>query len=310
MRVVFAGTPDFAVPALRALVEAGHEVAMVICQPDRPAGRGRRTKPGPVKQCAADLNLPVRQPDKLKDPATLAELRRLRPALMVVVAYGQLLTREVLNLPRHGCVNVHASLLPRWRGAAPIHRAIQAGDSETGVSIMQMAPGLDSGPVLARRAVPIEATDTAGTLHDRLAPLGAALLVDTVARLAAGDIEAVPQDERGATHAPKVTPADGRLHWWWSAAQLQRRVRAMNPWPVARTCHNGVTLRVWAAEAFAGDRGAVPGEVLAAGRAGIDVACGEGALRLTVLQRDGARRVPAGDFLNGYPLRAGERFDS
>lgn len=311
MRVVFAGTPDFAVPTLRSLVDAGHDVAMVLTQPDRPAGRGRRTVAGPVKQYALEAGLPVRQPDNLEDASILAELRSLRPRVMVVAAYGLLLKRAVLDLPRQGCINVHASLLPRWRGAAPIQRAIEAGDAETGISIMQMEPGLDTGPVLACRAVPIEPTDTGGSLHDRLALLGAELLVETLARLAAGEVEAVPQDDAAATYAAKITAADSRLDWAQSADQLERRVRAMNPWPVVRTRHDGESLRVWAAEAVPGDpASASAGEILHVARQGVDVACGAGILRIQTLQREGGRRLPVADFLNGYPLRAGERFHS
>lgn len=311
MRVVFAGTPDFAVPTLRSMVDAGHDVAMVLTQPDRPAGRGRRTVAGPVKQYALEAGLPVRQPETVENPSLLEELRSLRPQVMVVAAYGLLLKRSVLDLPELGCINVHASLLPRWRGAAPIQRAIEAGDAQTGISIMQMDPGLDTGPVLARRAVPIEPTDTGGSLHDRLAPLGAELLVETLARLAAGAVEAAPQDDAAATYAEKITAADSRLDWSQPAEQLERRVRAMNPWPVVRVRHDDESLRVWAAEAVAGDpASARPGEILRVARHGIDVACGAGILRITTLQREGGKRLPVADFLNGYPLRAGERFDS
>jgi len=311
MRIVFAGTPEFAVPALRALVDAGQDVVMVLTQPDRPAGRGRRVTAGPVKRCALDLGLPVSQPENLNDPSILAELRRLRPTLMVVVAYGVLLKRKALALPEQGCVNVHASLLPRWRGAAPIQRAIEAGDVETGISIMQMESGLDTGPVLARRALPIEPTDSCGSLHDRLALLGARLLVETLVRLAEGTIQAVPQDDAAATYAAKITPADSRLDWRLPADHLERRVRAMNPWPVARTRHGGETLRVWAAACLARDTGhAAPGEIISVARDGIDVVCGEGVLRIAVLQREGGKRLPVADFLNGYPLQAGESFDS
>lgn len=311
MRVVFAGTPEFAVPSLRALLNAGHDVVMVLTQPDRPAGRGRRTIAGPVKQYALEAGLPVRQPSNLEDASILAELQSLRPRVMVVAAYGLLLKRSVLDLPELGCINVHASLLPRWRGAAPIQRAIEAGDAETGISIMQMAPGLDTGPVLARRAVPIEPTDTGGSLHDRLAPLGAELLVETLGGLAAGAVEAVPQDDTAATYARKITAADSCLDWSQPAEQLERRVRAMNPWPVVRVRHDGESLRIWAAESVAGDPGSAgPGEIVSVGRQGVDVACGAGFLRITALQREGGRRLPVADFLNGYPLTAGEHFHS
>lgn len=309
MRIVFAGTPDFAVPTLKALVAAGHDVAAVLTRPDRPAGRGRRLVAGPVKDCARALGLSVLQPGTLKDAAVLAELRHLQPRVIVVAAYGLILPREVLHLPEHGCINVHASLLPRWRGAAPIHRAIEAGDAETGVTIMRMAEGLDTGPMLARRATPITSRDTAGKLHDRLAALGAALMVETLRRLEAGHAEAEPQDDRLATYAPKVTPEDGVLDWQRPAMELERRVRAMNPWPVARATYDGQTVRVWEAAVMTGLSG-TPGEILGAARGGVDVACGADALRLVVLQREGGRRMTAAEFLNGFPLQPGERFDS
>lgn len=309
MRILFAGTPDFAVPSLKAIIADRHDVITVLTQPDRAAGRGRRVRPGAVTDCARGMGIDVFQPETLKDPEALAVLRRLEPELMVVVAYGMLLDPDVLALPARGCINVHASLLPRWRGAAPIHRAIEAGDDETGVSIMQMDAGLDTGPVLAKRSTPIMSGDTAGTLHDRLAALGAELLVETLKRMETGTAPAEPQDEGLATYAAKVTPDDARLDWHRPAFELERRVRAMNPWPVARARHAGRILRVWTAEVVPGDAGA-PGEVITAGPAGIEVACGEAALRLTTLQREGGRRLPAEAFLNGYPIEAGQRFES
>jgi len=309
MRIVFAGTPDFAVPTLKALVAAGHEIAAVLTQPDRPAGRGRRLATSPVKDCARALGLEVLQPETLKDAAVLAELRRLQPQVMVVAAYGLILPGEVLSLPEHGCINVHASLLPRWRGAAPIHRAIEAGDAETGVTIMRMEAGLDTGPLLAKRATPIGSRDTAGTLHDRLAALGAELLVATVRRLEREGVEAELQDDSLATYAAKITPGDALLDWRRPAAELERQIRAMNPWPVARSACAGSTVRLWESRVVPGLVGD-PGEILVAGREGIDVACGEDGLRITVLQRQGGKRLPAGEFLNGFPLAPGERFDS
>lgn len=309
MRIVFAGTPDFAVPTLKALVAAGHDVATVLTQPDRPAGRGRRLVAGPVKDCARALDLPVLQPDTLKDESVRAALRGLRPQAMVVAAYGLILPRAVLDLPEHGCLNVHASLLPRWRGAAPIQRALAAGDAETGITIMRMAEGLDTGPMLAREATPIAARDTAGTLHDRLAAMGAELMLETLGRLGRGDVEAKPQDEALATYAPKITPDDADPDWRRPAVEIERQVRAMNPWPVVRAGYGSQTIRIWEARPAPG-AGGEPGEILRAGREGVDVACGEGVLRLTVLQRQGGRRLPAAEFLNGFPLAPGERFDS
>lgn len=310
MRIVFAGTPDFAVPALKALVADGQDVAAVLTQPDRAAGRGRRVVAGPVTDCARGLGIELLQPETLKDDAAKAALRRLEPELMVVVAYGMLLRRAVLELPARGCINVHASLLPRWRGAAPIHRALEAGDAETGVSIMQMEAGLDTGPVLARRGTPITSRDTAGSLHDRLAALGAELLIETLKGLEAGTVQAVPQDNSLATYAPKLTPDDALVDWRLPAERLERRVRAMNPWPVLRARHHGHRLRIWESQVISNESDRPPGEVLRAGPPGVDVACGEGALRLTAIQREGGRRLPAGSFLNGYPIEPGERFDS
>ncbi|MFZ0486460.1 MAG: methionyl-tRNA formyltransferase [Arenicellales bacterium] len=309
MRIVFAGTPEFAVPALKALVAARHDVEAVVTQPDRPAGRGRRTISGPVKDCALALGLDVRQPAGLKDPSLLADIRVLQPQVIVVVAYGLLLPRALLELPDHGCINVHASLLPRWRGAAPIQRAVEAGDPETGVTIMRMEAGLDTGPMLARRVIPITSRDTGGTLHDRLAALGAELLVETLGRLDTGSVQAVPQDDRLATYAPKITTEDARLDWHRSAARIERQVRAMNPWPVVRTHHRDHQVRVWEAVVVSGS-GGVPGEIIRLGRDGVDVACGDGVLRLTGLQREGGKPLSAFEFLNGYRLEVGEKFDS
>lgn len=310
MRLVFAGTPEFAVPALKALAVAGHEIAAVLCQPDRPSGRGRRMVAGPVKRSARELGFDVFQPKTLNSPPVLADIQARQPEVMVVVAYGLLLTPEVLALPDHGCVNVHPSLLPRWRGAAPIPRAIEAGDAETGVTIMRMDEGLDTGPVLAQDRTPIMARDTAGALHDRLAGLGAALLVKTLAGVEAGTVEEVPQDESRATYAAKLTTADATVDWRADAGRIERQVRAMNPWPVARARRRGYILRIFESEVAQRGASGTPGEIVAAGRQGVDVVCGQGILRITVLQREGGRPLPASQFLNGYPLKAGEKFDS
>ncbi|MGA8260735.1 MAG: methionyl-tRNA formyltransferase [Arenicellales bacterium] len=309
MRIVFAGTPDFAVPTLKALAGAGHAIEAVLTQPDRPAGRGRHVAAGPVKRTARELGLDVFQPKNLKSSSVLADIRVLQPQVIVVVAYGLLLTREVLELPDYGCINVHASLLPRWRGAAPIQRAIEAGDAQTGVTVMRMDEGLDTGPVLARCSTPIGPRETAGTLHDRLAGLGATLLVETLVRVEAGAVEAVPQDESSATYAHKLGPSDVQPDWRRRAVEIERQVRAMNPWPVVRARYKGQVIRFWEAEALAGGSG-LPGEIIGTGRTGVDVACGEGRLRITMLQREGGKRLAAADFLNGCPLESGERFDS
>lgn len=307
MRLVFAGTPELAARHLEALLASRHQLAAVYTQPDRPAGRGRRPAPSPVKRLAEAHGLPVRQPATLRPSAEHEALAELAPELMVVVAYGLLLPRAVLGIPPRGCLNVHASLLPRWRGAAPIQRALLAGDRETGVSLMEMEEGLDTGPVLLEARCPILPADTAGSLHDRLAELGARVLPEALDRLEAGTLEARPQDEARATHAPKLSKEEARLDWTRPAVELERAVRAFDPWPVAHTLLGGEPLRVWRAEVAPGGASAGPGTVTAAGPGGIDVATGAGLLRLTELQRPGGRRLPAAAFLAGRPVPPGER---
>ncbi|MBK1692377.1 methionyl-tRNA formyltransferase [Ectothiorhodospira mobilis] len=307
MRVVYAGTPDFAVPALEALLQTSHEVVAVYTQPDRPAGRGRRLRPGPVKQKALEHDLPVEQPATLRDEAALERLRALAPDLMVVAAYGLILPRAVLEIPRLGCVNLHASLLPRWRGAAPIQRALLAGDRETGITLMRMAEGLDTGDMLGRTRCPIGAQDTAGTLHDTLARQGAELLVSALDDLAAGRLRGEPQDPQQVTYAEKLHKAEAVLDWQLAAAALDRRIRAFNPWPVAQTRWRGEPLRLWmSAVAPQAHADAPPGTVVAEGPEGIDVATGDGVLRVTRLQLPGGRPLTAREFLNGRSLQ-GER---
>lgn len=304
LRIVFAGTPEFAVPSLRALVQAGHALRGVYTQPDRPAGRGGKLRASPVKQFAIARGLPVFQPESLRGEA--ARLADLAAEVMVVVAYGLILPKAVLALPRLGCINVHASLLPRWRGAAPIARALEAGDGVTGITLMQMDAGLDTGAILSQVETPIVDTDTAATLHDRLAELGANALIAALPRLAAGTLPARAQDDAAACYAPKLSKAEAELDWRQPAAVLARKVRAFNPYPVARTyCAHGV-LRIWSAAAEPAAAGAAPGEVIAADAGGIRVACGEGVLRIRRLQLAGGRPLDAAAFLNGHPLRAGE----
>ena len=299
LRLLFAGTPEFSVPSLRAAL-AGGEVLAVLTQPDRPAGRGRQPQMSPVKQVALEHGLPVLQPASLREAEVQAQLAALEPDLLIVVAYGLILPQAVLDIPRFGAWNVHASLLPRWRGAAPIQRAIEAGDTQTGVCLMQMEKGLDTGPVLLRADTPISNTDTGGSLHDRLATLGADVLAEGLARLSAGELpSAEPQDAAQATYAHKLDKAEARLDWAQPAALLERRIRAFNPWPVAEVQLDGERLRLHSAAAVDGH--GEPGSVLAAGRDGIVVACGEGALRLDVLQRDGGRAIAAADYLNARP---------
>jgi len=306
MRIVFAGTPEFAVSSLRAAARH-HEVVAVYTQPDRPAGRGRGLAPSPVKLEAVARGIPVYQPESLKDAAAQQQLRDLQPDLMVVVAYGLILPKAVLAIPTHGCWNVHASLLPRWRGAAPIQRAIQAGDAKTGVCLMQMEAGLDTGPVLLHQELPIAATDTGGQLHDKLAELGAQVLSDGLGLLRAG-IKPVarPQPEQGVTYAHKLDKAEAKLDWAQPADVLARTVRAFNPWPIAEATLAGERVRIHGAVALDLAHGQAPGTVLAAGREGIDIACGQGALRLRVLQREGGKAITAADYLNARrDLRAG-----
>ncbi|MBB6367378.1 methionyl-tRNA formyltransferase [Xanthomonas sacchari] len=298
MKIVFAGTPDFAVPSLRAAAQR-HEVVAVYTQPDRPAGRGRGLTPSPVKLEAVARGIPVLQPQTLRSPETLQALRALQPDLIVVVAYGLILPKAVLAIPTHGCWNVHASLLPRWRGAAPIQRAIEAGDSETGVCLMQMEAGLDTGPVLLSQRTPIGADETGGQLHDRLAALGAQVLADGLGLLRAGlRPVAQPQPEAGVTYAHKLDKAQARLDWQQPAAQLARQVRAFDPWPVAEAMLAGERVRVRGAIALDLAHGQPPGTVLTASKQGIDIACGQGALRLRVLQREGGKAITAADYLN------------
>ncbi len=298
MRIVFAGTPEFAVASLGAAARH-HEVVAVYTQPDRPAGRGRGLMPSPVKLDAIARGIPVFQPESLKGAEAQQQLRDLQPDLMVVVAYGLILPRAVLAIPTHGCWNVHASLLPRWRGAAPIQRAIEAGDGETGVCLMQMEAGLDTGPVLLSQRTAIADTDTGGLLHDRLAEMGAQVLSDGLGLLRAGlKPVAQPQPEAGVTYAHKLDKAEARLDWSQDAAALARRVRAFNPWPVAEAMLAGERVRIHGAVATDDNRGKAPGMVIGASREGIDIACGQGALRLRVVQREGGKAITAADYLN------------
>lgn len=299
MRLVFAGTPDFSVPALDAIVEAGHEVVAVYTQPDRPAGRGRKLKPSPVKARALELGLPVEQPERF-DADAVERLRELAPDAMVVVAYGLILPQAALDVPVHGCLNIHASLLPRWRGAAPIQRAIVAGDEETGVGIMQMEAGLDTGPVLLERRIPINPEDTGASLHDRLADLGASAIVDALAGVDAGSIFPEPQADEGVTYARKLDKAEAEIDWTRSATEIERRVRAFNPWPVAFTRLGEKAYRIRRAEVHDAAPAAAPGQVIAVSPDGIDVACGSGVLRLLDIQPPGKRSMTAAEFFNGH----------
>lgn len=306
LRLVFAGTPEFAVPGLQACLAADVDVAAVYTQPDRPAGRGRKPTPSPVKQAALAAGIPVEQPASLRTPEARQRLRDIAPDLLVVIAYGLILPRAVLAIPHLGCWNLHASLLPRWRGAAPIQRAILAGDAATGVCLMQMEAGLDTGPVLLRETTPIRADDTGGSLHARLATLGARALAEGLRRAVAGDpMVPTPQSAAGATYAHKLDKAEAHLDFSRPACELERAVRAFDPWPVAEAELDGERVRIWQAAARDTPGGAPesapPGSILCASRHGIDIACGEGVLRVLKLQRAGGRVITAADYVNARP---------
>jgi methionyl-tRNA formyltransferase len=298
MRLIFAGTPEFAVPSLLAAASR-QEVVAVYTQPDRPAGRGRTLTPSPVKRAALERGIPVLQPESLKSQVARDALAALQPDLLVVVAYGLILPPKILAIPRFGCWNVHASLLPRWRGAAPIQRAIEAGDTRTGVCLMQMEAGLDTGPVMLSQPLDIAPGETAGQLHDRLAAFGAQVLADGLGLLRAG-MRPVPkpQPADGVTYAHKLDKAEAKLDWSLPATVLANKVRAFNPWPMAEATVAGERLRIHAAGALSLEHAAAPGSLLAAGRDGLDVACGQGALRIRTLQREGGKAITAADFLN------------
>lgn len=304
LRIIFAGTPEFAATALAALLTTEHRVVAVYTQPDRPAGRGRKLQPSPVKQLALDHGIEVRQPEKLRDAAAQEALAALQADLMVVVAYGLLLPQAVLDAPRLGCINIHASLLPRWRGAAPIQRAILAGDDESGVTIMQMEAGLDSGPMLHILKTPILLDDTGGSLHDRLAELGARALLESLSGIADGSLRPQVQDDSLATYAKKLDKQESLIEWTLPADAIERQVRAFNPWPVAQCRFEGQVMRIWSARPLQtqAPAAAAPGSVVAAGKAGIDVATGSGLLRITQLQMPGKRVMSAADFLNAHSV--------
>lgn len=296
LRIVFAGTPQFAAEHLKALLDSPHQIVAVYSQPDRPAGRGQKLAASPVKQLAEQHQIPVLQPQTLRDPAAQAELAALAPDLLVVVAYGLILPQAVLDIPRLGCINSHASLLPRWRGAAPIQRAIEAGDPESGVTVMQMEAGLDTGPMLLKVRTPIAADDTGGSLHDRLAGLGPQAVIQAIAGLAAGTLMGEVQDDSLATYAHKLNKDEARLDWTRPAVELERLIRAFHPWPICHSTLNGEALKVHAAEL--GEGSGAPGSLLSADKQGLTVACGQGALRLTRLQLPGGKALNFSDLYN------------
>ncbi len=306
MRIVFAGTPAFAASALQALIGAGHEIALVLTRQDQPAGRGLKLVASEVRRLADHARLPLVQPQTLKDAQLQARLHSVGAQAMVVAAYGLILPPAALELFPLGCINIHASLLPRWRGAAPIQRAILAGDSDTGISIMRMEEGLDTGPIYLMKRIPIAAEDTAGTLHDKLAVLGARCIVDALPAIADGTLEAMPQSEADATYARKIAKEEAAIDWRLAAVDIDRKVRAFNPFPGAHSVLRGEPLKLWRV-AIASGSPAAPGTILHADAQGIVVACGNGTLCATELQRAGGRRLAAADFLHGVSLAAGER---
>ncbi|MEO7391722.1 MAG: methionyl-tRNA formyltransferase [Ramlibacter sp.] len=320
MRVIFAGTPDFARAALERVLAAGFTVPLVLTQPDRPAGRGMKLQASPVKQLAVERGIPFDQPRSLrldsKYPEDAASARSAidsaRADVMVVAAYGLILPQWVLDQPRWGCFNIHASLLPRWRGAAPIHRAIEAGDAETGVTIMQMDAGLDTGDMLLAERMPIAAEDTTGSLHDKLAALGGRLIVEALELAACGGLEPVRQPETGVTYAHKIDKSEAAIDWSQPAGTLVRRIGAFDPFPGAYGSIGGEPVKLWRAEVAPGDgaAGGQPGSIVAVGPEGLDIQCGEGVLRVKQLQRAGGRRLPVADFLRGFDLKPGSAFES
>ncbi|WON74951.1 methionyl-tRNA formyltransferase [Nitrosospira sp. Is2] len=308
MKIIFAGTPPFAAVALEALIVAGYEITLVLTQPDRPSGRGMKPVASPIKLLALQHRLTLLQPATLKQPELHAQLEAADADIMVVAAYGLILPSPVLRIPRLGCLNIHASLLPRWRGAAPIQRALLAGDRETGITIMQMDQGLDTGAILLQRAVPIAPDDTAQTLHDKLALLGAQCIAEALTNLRQGTLTGLPQDEDAATYAPKLEKDEAEINWGDSAQAAHRAVQAFNPRPGAYAWISGVPLKIWQASVGV-DTGGAPGEIVATGRDGIAVACGAGTLVLEVVQKAGGKKMSAGEFLLGHPLRPGDRFE-
>lgn len=309
LKIIFAGTPDFAVPALAALIEAGHHVALVLTQPDRPSGRGMKLKASPVKELALQHNIAVFQPETLKDVDTQTQLEKVKADVMIVAAYGLIIPTNVLQMPGLGCYNIHASLLPRWRGAAPVHRSLLAGDAETGVTIMEVVPALDAGAMVSKGVLPISQRDTSQSLHDALAKIGADLMVDAMQQLAdTGTLPATIQDESLVTYAEKLQKVEARIDWMQTADLISRQVRAFNPFPVAHAILNGEVCRIWMATQSDVVSNVKPGTILDVGT-NIQVACGQGALIVEELQLPGGKRLKAKDFIAGQNLKVGQHFE-
>ena len=311
MKIIFAGTPEFALPALTALIHSSHELIAVYTQPDKPAGRGLRLAESPVKTFALQHHLPLYQPASLRQDAVIAEITRLTPDVIVVAAYGLLVPSVILALPRFGCINIHPSLLPRWRGAAPIERTIEAGDTLSGVTIMQMDAGLDTGPILLQRSYELTQTETASMLYDALSRFGATLLVEAIDLLAAGKMIARTQDGAYATYAKKLDKLEAHLDWSKSAIELERMIRAFNPWPIAFTIFQGEPLRIGQASVMQGNASSLPGTIVSVSKAGIEVATGQGVLQILTVQLPGRRMITVADFYNANRdwLKAGMQFD-
>lgn len=309
MKVVFMGTPDFAVGALQAIIDAGHEVVLVVTQPDKEKGRGKEIQFPPVKECALANGIEVFQPVKIKEAEAVEVLRKYEADVFVVAAFGQILSQEILDMPRFGCVNIHASLLPKYRGAAPIQWSILDGESETGVTIMQMNAGLDTGDMLYVKKLSIEPTDTGESLFDKLAILGAEAIVEALPKLEAGELTPVPQDDSLSTYAKMLKKDMGHIDWTWDAAKIERYVRGLNSWPSAYTYYKGKTLKIWESEVADADVSGKAGEVVAVDKSSFTVACGQGALKVKSLQLEGKKRMDVASFLLGYQIEAGVVFD-
>lgn len=308
MKIVFMGTPDFAAGALRALLDAGHEVVLAVTQPDKPKGRSKEPMPSPVKVCAVEHGIPVFQPRRIKTPEAMEELRRYQAAVFVVAAFGQILSQEILNMPKYGCLNIHASLLPRYRGASPIQHAILSGEADTGVTIMQMDAGIDTGDMLYKKEIKIENTDNYETLHDKLMALGGEAIVEALALLEQGRLVPEKQDEGLSCYAPLIDKTMGEIDFSRDAEEIERQIRAMTPWPSAFTTYRGKQLKIWLAKSLTVEdaRGGMPGEILVTDRESITVAAGRGALSICELQMEGKKRMSAHDFLLGVKMQPGE----
>lgn len=309
MRIVFMGTPDFSVPALEALVEGGHEVVAAITQPDKPKGRGKAVLMTPVKEKAMELGIPVYQPVKVREPEFVEKLRQMEPDAIVVVAFGQILPKSILEIPRYGCVNIHASLLPKYRGAAPIQWAVIDGERESGVTTMFMNEGLDTGDMLEKEAVTLDPKETGGSLHDKLSAIGGRIILSTLKGLEDGTLKGTPQTDEGTCYAKMLKKSLGDIDWTMDAAAIERLIRGLNPWPSAYTCLHGKTLKIWDGDVMEREYGVEPGTVAEVAKDRLVVQTGQGSLAIRSLQLEGKKRMDAGDFLRGYAVEAGTRLE-